>query len=242
MVASTSYAVTRSLDESTQLYGALSGPKSVPLASEKGQALGPASTVSLILGLERMADMAEYLGYNILAATYRQQAKLSRTAVHILLWNATSGFYAATLGASGYDLIDIAQVLLTGIGTTDRRKAFMEKLVALKVPVGYINGTRFFDTHGIVDPYYINFLLEGLAKAGETQLAQELLDDCWSPMVRVDRNYTGAYWEYVVSTMSSAVNLWWPCTDSYGVRMARILGLTCTQAKVTSGVAIQSYF
>ncbi|KAH8685358.1 Six-hairpin glycosidase-like protein [Tricladium varicosporioides] len=197
MVAATSYAVSRSLDESTQLYGALSGPKSIPLASEKGQALGPASTVSLILGLERMADMAEYLSYDALAAAYRQQAKISRTAIDTLLWNGTGGFFAAALGASGYDLMDIAQVLLAKIGTADRRKVFTEKLASLKVPAGYINGTRFFDTPGIVNPYYTSFLLEGLAKAGETQLAQELLDDCWSPMVRRDSNYTGAYWEYV---------------------------------------------
>jgi hypothetical protein len=155
-----------------------------------------------------MADMAEYLGSDILAATYRSQANLSRAAIDTLLWSATSGFYAATLGADGYDLMDIAQVLLGEIGTVDRRKKFTEKLSASKVPAGYINGTRFFDTPGIVDPYYTSFLLEGLAKAGETEFAQQLLDDCWSPMVRRDANYTGAYWEYVVrQSFSSDVSV-----------------------------------
>jgi hypothetical protein len=199
MVATTSYAVTRSLDEMTQLYGALSGPRSLPLGGEKGQSLGPANTVSLILGLERMADMADYIGYSTLALQYRAQAELSRRAIDTLLWNATGGFYAATIGADGYDLMDIAQVLLAKIGTPERRKEFTSKLSALKVPAGYINGTRFLDTPGIVNPYYTSFLLEGLAKAGETELAQGLLDDGWSPMVRRDSNYTGGYWEYVVS-------------------------------------------
>lgn len=199
MVAATSYAVSRSLDEATQLYGAPSGAKGIPLFSEKGQALGPAGTVSLILGLERMADMAEYLGYNASAASYRLQAALSRTAVDTLLWNATGGYYAATLGSADYDLMDIAQVLLAEIGTAERRTEFLGKLSALKVAAGYINGTRFSDTPGIVDPYYMSFLLEGLARANQTELAQNLVDATYGPMVRRDSNYTGAYWEYVVS-------------------------------------------
>lgn len=201
MVAVVSFAITRSLDQATQLYGALSGPKSIPIGGEKGQALGPANTVSLILGLERMADMADHVGYNTLASSYRQQAQLSRSAIDSLLWNSTGGFYAATLGASGYDMMDVAQVLLAEIGTAAQRKEFVGKLAALKVPAGYINGTRFFDTPGIVDPYYESFLLEGLAKAGETELAQDLLDATWLPMVRRDSNFTGAYWEYIVSQM-----------------------------------------
>ncbi|KAM3065058.1 hypothetical protein ACMFMF_011370 [Clarireedia jacksonii] len=197
MVAATSYAMTRSLDDKTHLYGALSGSPSIPLGGEKGQALGPANTVSLILGLERMADMAEYVGQDTLATSYRQQAMLSRTAIDTLLWNNTGGYYASTLGASGYDMMDIAQVLLAEIGTVDRRMEFKGKLAVLKVPAGYINGTRYFDTPGIVDPYFLSFLLEGLAKASETELAQDLLDATWSPMVRRDSNYTGGYWEYV---------------------------------------------
>lgn len=35
--------------------------------------------------------------------------------------------------------------------------------------------------------------------ANETALAQELLEDTWGPMVRRDANYTGAFWEYLVS-------------------------------------------
>jgi hypothetical protein len=199
MVAAISYAMTRSLDEETQLFGAPNGPNGTPLSSEKGQALGPASTVSLILGLERMADMAGFIGYNALAVSYRQQAALSRTAIDTLLWNNTEGYYTSTLGGSDYDMMDIAQVLLAEIGTVDRRTLFMEKLAALKVPAGYINGTRYFDTPGIIDPYYLSFLLEGFAKISQTELAQDLLDATWSPMVRRDSNYTGAYWEYVVS-------------------------------------------
>jgi len=74
------------------------------------------------------------------------------------------------------------------------------------VPAGYINGTRFFDTPGIVDAYYSSFLLEGLAKADETELAQDLLDATWGPMVRRDSNYTGAYWEYVVGAAVSSIS------------------------------------
>jgi hypothetical protein len=47
--------------------------------------LGPTGTVSLILDLERMSDMAKYIGYNALAASNRQQAELSRTGIDTLL-------------------------------------------------------------------------------------------------------------------------------------------------------------
>jgi hypothetical protein len=50
-------------------------------------------------------------------------------------------------------MMDIAQVLLAEVGTVDRQKDCIGKLAPLKIPAGYINGTRFFDTPGIVDPY-----------------------------------------------------------------------------------------
>lgn len=204
MVAVTSFAMTRALDQTTQLYGAPYGAAGVPLASEKGQALGPASTVSMVLGLERMADMAEFLGEAAAAATSREQAVLSRAAVDKLLWNATGGYYASALGATGFDTMDIAQVLLANIGSDDRRREFTDKLEMLRVPAGYTNGTRFSDTPVVVDPYYMSFLLEGLAVANETGLAQELLDATYAPMVRRDANYTGAYWEYIVGHFNDA--------------------------------------
>ncbi|KAJ5640999.1 Six-hairpin glycosidase-like protein [Penicillium herquei] len=197
MVMSTSYAISRALDLGTQLFGEPFGSLGTSLSGEKGQALGPANTVSLILGLERMATMAEYLGDYATAHMYKGQAQLSRDAIETQLWNQTGGYYTATLGGSGYDLMDIAQVLLAGIGTEERREQFVQKLDSLKVTAGYINGTRFFDTPGVVDPYYMSFLLEGLAITNRTELAQELLDATWAPMVRQDRNYTGGYWEYI---------------------------------------------
>ncbi|KAF7556572.1 hypothetical protein G7Z17_g1309 [Cylindrodendrum hubeiense] len=197
IVSINSYAISRSLDPETQLYGAPQGPFGIPLSGEKGQALGPANTVSLILGLERLADMADYLGYVSSAMAYRKQAILTREAVDRHLWNSTGGFYASTIGASGYDMMDIAQVLLGKIGTDERRGAYTDKLAALRVPAGYMNGTRFGDTPQVANPYYLSFLLEGLAKENQTELSQELLDNTWGPMVRRDVNYTGAYWEYV---------------------------------------------
>jgi hypothetical protein len=237
MVAATSYAMTRSLDEETQLFGAPNGPQGTPLSSQKGQALGPASTVSLILGLERMADIADYVGYNALAVSYRQQAALSRTAIDMLLWNNTDGYYASTLGASDYDMMDIAQILLAEIGTAQRRTQFMEKLAALKVPAGYINGTRYLDTPGIIDPYYLSFLLEGLAKAGQTELAQDLLDATWSPMVRRNSNFTGGYWEYVVSRTALPLVSCIAVIIDNRAPMARIPDLISLPVKATSGVA-----
>jgi len=202
MVAATSYSISRALDLTTQLYGAPYGPAGVPSSGEKGQALGPANSVSIVLGLERMAAMADYLNQTWYAESYREQALLTRTAIETLLWNSTGGFYAATLGAPGYDLMDIAQVLLAGIGSDDRRAQFTAKLAALKVPAGYSNGTRFADTPIVVDPYYESFLLEGLAVANQTSLAQDLLDRTWAPMVRRDVNYTSGYWEYIVRSAS----------------------------------------
>jgi hypothetical protein len=203
MTAILSYAITRTLDDGTQLYGAPNGANGLPLSGEKGQALGPGNTVSLILGLEKMAEMADYLNEHFAAEKYRAQAQLSRQAIDKLLWNATGGYYSGSLGTSGFDTMDIAQVLLAEIGTAARRKEFLGNLNALKLPAGYSNGTRFAGTPAVVNPYYMSFLLEGLAMANETTLAQSLLDDTWSPMVRRDVNYTGALWEYVVSLLHS---------------------------------------
>jgi hypothetical protein len=200
MVMATSYALSRSLDQKTQLYGAPYGSTGTPMSGEKGQALGPANTVSMIIGLERMSEMARFIGDVGAADFYQVQAQLSRTAIDTLLWNETAGYYASTLGGTGYDLMDIAQVLLAGIGNEKRQESFVEKLSALRVKAGYINGTRFLDTPGVVDPYYESFLLEGLASTKRTKLAQDLLDATWAPMVNRDRNYTGGYWEYIVST------------------------------------------
>lgn len=238
MVAIISYAVSRALDDGTQLYGAPTGATGIPLASEKGQALGCASTVSLVLGLERMAEMAVYLGDNASAVMYRTQAGMSRKAIDTLLWNATGGYYASTLGVAGYDVMDIAQVLLAEIGTLDQRLEFIQKLGSLQVPAGYINGTRYFDTPGIVNPYYMSFLLEGLAKTKHTELAQSLLDATWSPMVHRDNNYTGAYWEYIVSSSGLQSNL---LTNLDRALTAPTRDWTSLLPKVISGVATRQY-
>ncbi|KAJ6092456.1 hypothetical protein N7467_004425 [Penicillium canescens] len=204
MVMVMSYAMSTALDQKTQLYGAVYGAvygapygtMGTPLSGEKEQALDPAHTVSMILALERMAEVAPYIGDNAVANMCQAQAQLSRTAIDTLLWNETVGYYAATLGGTGYGLMDIAQVLLGGIGSEQRQASFVEILSALRVPAGYINGTRFFDIPSIVDAYYTRFLLEGLASTNRTQVAQDL-DATWTPMVRRDHNYTGGYWEYV---------------------------------------------
>ncbi|KAJ5753780.1 uncharacterized protein N7511_007933 [Penicillium nucicola] len=197
MVASTSYAMSRSLDPATKLFGAPSGALGLPLSGQKGQALGPAVTVSMILGLERLADMADYLGYYDSANRYKEQARLSRNAIETLLWNETGGYFTSTLGGTDFDVLDIAQVLLAKIGTTEQRTRTIERLVDLQFPAGYSNGTRYVNTPGIVNPYSMSFLLEGLAMSNETEMAQNLLDATWGPMVRRDSNYTGGYWEYV---------------------------------------------
>lgn len=199
MVAVMSYAISESLDPTTQLYGKSSGSFGLPIGAQKGKSLGPAPTVSMIKGLENMAQMAIYLGYDPLASLYQSQAQLSRNAIESLLWNSTDGYYAATLGSTDIEIMDIAQILIAGIGSYEQRDQYLEKLRSLKVPAGYLNGTAYFDTPGIVNPYHMSFLLEGLAKEGHTVLAQELLDNTYSPMVRRDVNYTGGYWEYVVS-------------------------------------------
>lgn len=205
--------------------------------------------MSLILGLERLADMADYLGYVSSAIAYRKQAMLTQ-GVDRLLWN--SMFYASTIGAPGYDLMDIAQAVLGKSGTEERRVDCMEKLLAPWVPTGYINGTRFMDTPHVVNPYCLSFLLEGLAMENQVALAQELLDDTWGPMVRRDINYTGGYWEDVVSTKLDGVASH-SFTETGAVplilnhapdrtQMASVQALIFSQRIVTSGVVIQTVF
>lgn len=146
--------------------------------------------------------MALYLANSHVAALYQQQAKLSRDAIDRSLWNETAEYYIFILGGTGYGLMDIAQALLVGIGSKERRTRCVEKLSTPRVPAGYIHGTRFFDAPGIVNPYNCSLLLEGLAVSNRAELAQELLDATWDPMARRDRNYTGGYWKYIVSFWS----------------------------------------
>ncbi|KXJ87792.1 Six-hairpin glycosidase-like protein [Microdochium bolleyi] len=197
LLSMTSYSVARALDHTTQLYGAPAGADGAPLGGQHAQALGPAETVSMILGLERMADISAHMNDPRSALVYRTQANLTREAIDSRLWNETGGYYAGRPGYAGFDMADTAQVLLAQIGTAERRSRAIEALQDFRGPVGYGNGTRFASAPTVVSPFLNSFLLEGFAKEGRTSLAQDLLDSLWAPMIRQDRNFTGTGWEYV---------------------------------------------
>ena len=103
------------------------------------------NTVSLILGLEKMAEMADYLNENFAAE------KMPRASPTILDKRLIS-FYGMllvaittrSLGTSSFDTMDIAQVLLAEIGSSSAPpKEFLGNLNDLKLPAGYSNGTAF---------------------------------------------------------------------------------------------------
>ncbi|CEJ59746.1 hypothetical protein PMG11_08357 [Penicillium brasilianum] len=121
-----SYALSRSLDQKIQLFGAPYGSTGAS-SGERGQALSPTHTVSIIMGLERMDEIARFIG---------TQAQLSQDDFDTLLWNETAGYYAAASGDCGYDLMDITQVLLAGIGSEQRQASFVEKLATLQISAG----------------------------------------------------------------------------------------------------------
>lgn len=202
LVSMMSYSISRALDQPTNLYGAPYGAKGIPLSGQKAQALGPAETISMVLSLERMADISEHMSDTRTALFYRVQANLTRNAIEASLWNQTGGYYTATLGSSGFDMMDAAQVLLAKVGTPEKRSRVIDNLAPLRLPAGYSNGTRYTGTPAVVNPHFSAFLLEGFAKEKRTGLAQDLLDATWTPMIRQDRNYTGTSWEYVVSPVS----------------------------------------
>lgn len=76
MVRINSYAINRSLDPVTQLTEHRRGLSVFQFPAKRG-APGAAN----ILGLEHLADMADYLGYVSSAIAYRQQASLTRQGV-----------------------------------------------------------------------------------------------------------------------------------------------------------------
>ena len=51
----------------------------------------------------------------------------------------------------------------------------------------------------------MSILLEGLARANETELAQGLVDATYAPEMRRDSNCTGVQWKYMVSSNSVPV-------------------------------------
>jgi hypothetical protein len=103
---------------------------------------------------------------------YRGQVQLFIEAIESTQRSEKGGFSTEALGGTGYDLMDIAPVLLAEVGTIELRDKLVEKLPNLKVSAAYTNWTRFFDTLDIVNPYHIKFLLRGWAICIRTALAQ----------------------------------------------------------------------
>lgn len=83
-----------------------------------------------------MDEIARFIGDYDAAAFYQAQARLSQDDFDTLLWNETAGYYAAASGGCGYDLMDITQVLLAGIGSEQRQASFVEKLATLQISAG----------------------------------------------------------------------------------------------------------
>lgn len=182
----TAYATSRALDKATQLYEAVYGVPPIPIIGQKGAALGTATAASMINGLEAMSKMAYYLGDDISAVAYQAQADVSRSAVDRLLWNATAGTYASSLGSPDFDLNSISLAITAKIGTEEKRNRFLEKLSELAVPAGYIKGDgntvlSAADPVGLVNPYNEGFLLWALGEIDRTDIALPLIQNTWDP-------------------------------------------------------------
>lgn len=184
-----SFAVSRSLDDVTQLSF---------ISGESGPAFGIGTTAAMIQGLDAASQLATVVGDDMAATFYAQQAESTRKAADALLWNATTQAYVDTINTGVFSMVGVARAALAGVGSPERTQASLATLGNLKVTAGYHNSSSDpSDTPIEIDPYYEGFLLEVFAQQNQTKLAQDLLDRTWLPMVRKDANYTGGYWEYV---------------------------------------------
>lgn len=189
------------VDTRTQLFGKPYGAKGLPVVAQAGQSLGPGPTSSMAIALDAMIEMAELVGDNDARESYATQAMMSRQAADALLWNETAQVYANSLNAmDDVASFDIALVSLAKVGSDERRAKFWKAIEKMRYPAGYANATSFVNNTPIVINGFTNsFILMALAESNQTELAQKLLDDHWTPQARLDANYTGGYWEYTVT-------------------------------------------
>ncbi|EPQ31311.1 uncharacterized protein PFL1_01496 [Pseudozyma flocculosa PF-1] len=180
------FALSQAVDPETQLFQGL---------GQKGGLT--ATTGSVVLGLEAIARMADFVGEPRLASQYRTQANVTRSAMARLLYNDQVGSFVNAVGSKDFHLMDITFGQLADVGTDEQRRSAFLQLAKLKVPAGYKNGTFYDGFQIVVDPYFVSFTLDALAQRGETELAQQLVHDTWAPMVAESVNSTGALWEYV---------------------------------------------
>lgn len=203
MTAMMSYTISSSIDPVTGY------------STNGGSGANLYSTCLMIDSLEQMIEMGRALGYNKSVALYGVQAQLSRAAVE-RTWNETGGFFA--MPGKDYAVQDMSAIERTKIGTPEQREMFWSKLPGREEPGGYVDppaGANQFDLLGGGVKISMNVageLLWGLGERGDGKTAANLLMRSFAPQVERNVNYTGAYWEFLVSLCCTDVS------DSLGSR------------------------
>ncbi|MCL5104864.1 MAG: hypothetical protein M1133_12225 [Armatimonadetes bacterium] len=123
----------------------------------------------LVEALRRSATMAELLGKNDDASTYRQRADALKEAINLHLWDEDQQGYVDCIHKDGTSSPTFSQQTQTVAYlcdiVPDRKCGLLEKYLA-QVPDSWVN---------VGSPFMMAFTIEALAKTGNTQTILDLI-------------------------------------------------------------------
>ena len=98
VIAGQAAFLTYFVDQKTQLW--------VPPSSFKGPPGGTAQSALFVLAWNNLAELATAIGDSASAASYRQQAQKTSSAVNQLLWQPSKGKYKISPTDDGFNFLD----------------------------------------------------------------------------------------------------------------------------------------
>lgn len=185
---------------------------------------GTTSSALLVLALRQLLPVAQAIGDNSTAASYKTSADALSAAINKQLWNDELGTYSYSLTSPGnFSAAGIAFAIRAGIANETQAALSISKLPELKYGVGYITETPVVKANDTqLSPNFLGFLLESLFIANSTlgvqtlDVAKDLLDNFWSKMVTQNQYYTGASWEYLYPDGSPGLGLYTSLSHPWG--------------------------
>ncbi|TVY30323.1 hypothetical protein LHYA1_G001541 [Lachnellula hyalina] len=202
------------IDPST---GLLANP-SASWFTAQGQQNATAPTALFATSLQQLAIVASALQDLTTAAHYTALSANLSTAINTQLWNPTLGAYSTALAngvREGYtSVLAAAFTIRAGIANSSQATSAVQALDALFYLIGYKDSSAVGNSATTqLSPNVQGFLLESLFLA-YTQLnvtaevvvpvLHNLLDVYWPQMLNQNEYFTGASWEYFVSSVGSA--------------------------------------
>ncbi|CAF1389946.1 unnamed protein product [Adineta steineri] len=159
------------------------------------------------MALDNAASLADAISNVTAANQYRRQAAAIRTAVNTYLYNSTANFYMI----SDQQTVGLAQdtnslAILSGIASdlnSNVPQQLLEQMKQkLRVSVASGSGYLSITSDGIpasssviVSPFISFFHAAAAFEQDRSDLAFDVLESVWSPMVQPGPYFTGTFWE-----------------------------------------------